>query len=1178
MLEPIKSDRDATRAELDAWVDDIADQFEAAWQSLAPPAITPFLGEATGGRRLELLAELVKVDLAYRRRLGEKRRLDDYVADFPELSATLDSSLTPRASVSPILDRSVSEGVDSVSPILARSVNEGVVRLPVAPDPAPGVSGSPPEPAASSSAGDGTPHVHGYEILGELGRGGMGVVYKARQISLNRVVALKMILSGALADAQERARFRAEAEAAARLQHPNIVSVYEVGEQDGRAYCAMEHVDGGSLAQRLAGTPQAPQLAAQLVETLARAAHYAHEHGIVHRDLKPANILLSISDFRFQISDCLGNADILRKPEILNLQSVNPKITDFGLAKHLDGEPGLQTRTGEILGTPSYMAPEQAEGRVKEVGPAVDVYALGAILYELLTGRPPFHGETPLETLEQVRTQEPVSPSRLQPRLPRDLGTICLRALAKAPGRRYISAGELADDLRRFTDGRPITARPVGRAEKLWRWCRRRPLVAGLLLIVALALVGGLVGVTWQWQLAEEHRRQAERNAETNRRFLYASNVKLAGQAWTNADMRQMLDLLGRDIPAAGQQDLRGFPWYYLWRLCHSERAALIGHEDEVYSVVYSHNGATLATASKDGTVRLWDAATRKSLAVFPGHADEAAWATFSPDDRTLVTAAGDGTIRLWDIATGQVKTILRGHTGAVVAVEFSPDGSLLVSAGNDRLIKLWDLTTGRVPQEFRAHEHRIAALAFAPDGRTLASASRDKTAKVWELAAGKPQVSCPPLRATLVGHGQWVQCVAFSHDGRRLATASRDYTVKLWDPFSGREETTLRGHTNEVKSVAFSRDDRMVASCGSDNTVRIWDLPKAKQVNLIRGHVGRVWCVAFAPDGKTLTSAGADGTVKLWDPVGHQGRISFDTPHYVHSLSFSPNGCQLVLPSGNAALLRDMGTGQVQPALFLPEWDARSPVFTSQGLLAAGFTRLPAKQTVIVLGPNTRQEKVLSPVIEGELNCIAISSDDRLLAAAQENGLSLWNLETGSSRSFFHREGNQILSVAFSRNGRTLAAGGADGQLSLWDTVTLEERDSDIVRRHQGAINGVAFDHDGGTLATACADSTIQLWDLSRDRDREILTFRTTLLGHRDGVTAVAFSPDRKTLATGSKDHTVKLWDLFTGQELFTLEGHTGQVKTVAFSPDGKTLASGGESGDAKGELILWRAAAAGE
>jgi serine/threonine-protein kinase len=368
------------------------------------------------------------------------------------------------------------------------------------------------------------PTIPGYEIVAELARGGMGVVYQARQVRLGRFVALKMILAGEQASVEERLRFRAEAEAVARLQHPHIVQIHEVGEANGRPYFSLEFCAGGSLAGKLDGTPWPVRSAAQLLETLARAVHAAHEHGIVHRDLKPANVLLTADG--------------------------TPKVTDFGLAKHLDAEAG-QTRTGAVLGTPSYMAPEQATGHARDVGPLADLYALGTILYELLTGRPPFKAASVLATLEQVRSQEPVPPRRLQPAVPRDLETICLKCLHKEPRKRYPSAAGLADDLRRFLTGEPIQARPIGPLERLGRWCRRRPALAGVTAALLLVSAAALASIFWQWRRAEASARLAreQRDEVQRQRDEAEKNFRLALEA--NASVADLADQLK---PIAGTQ------------------------------------------------------------------------------------------------------------------------------------------------------------------------------------------------------------------------------------------------------------------------------------------------------------------------------------------------------------------------------------------------------------------------------------------------------------------------------------------------------------------------------------------------------------------------------------------------------------------------------------------------
>jgi hypothetical protein len=383
--------------------------------------------------------------------------------------------------------------------------------------------------AAREPAEPKLPDVPGYEVHERLGRGSMGVVYRARHVALDRVVALKLLRAGAQADAEDLLRFRTEAEAAARLHHPNIVQIYEVGRHDGQAYLSLEYVAGGGLDWFLAGTPQPARPAAEVVEKLARTMDYAHGRGILHRDLKPANVLLAFSrELPASVTAALAGSS--------RLNEAVPKISDFGLAKRLHAGAG-QTQTGAVLGTPSYMAPEQAAGR-KEVGPAADIYALGAILYEMLTGRPPFRGPSAYETLLQVREAEPVAPSRLQPNLPRDLETICLTCLQKAPAKRYGSAAALADDLRRYLDGRPIRARPVGRLERAWRWCRRNPkdaAFAGAGVLALLLAAVAYLGVASARHAAEQERRDRQARATTEAERDLAEAELLWDQAKTAA-------------------------------------------------------------------------------------------------------------------------------------------------------------------------------------------------------------------------------------------------------------------------------------------------------------------------------------------------------------------------------------------------------------------------------------------------------------------------------------------------------------------------------------------------------------------------------------------------------------------------------------------------------------------
>jgi hypothetical protein len=500
-----------------------------------------------------------------------------------------------------------------------------------------------PDPSGTMAGVAARAAVAGHEILDELGRGGMGVVYRARHLRLNRLVALKMILAGGSADAADLARFEREAESAARLQHPNIVQIYEVGEADGQPFLSLEYVPGGSLARRLDGTPLPARQAAELVQTLARAMAHAHAVGVLHRDLKPANVLLTADG--------------------------QPKITDFGLAKKLD-DPAGPTRSGAILGTPSYMAPEQAAGHGKTIGPAADVYALGAILYEALTGRPPFRAATALETVLQVLSAEPVPPRRLQPGLPRDLETICLKCLEKGPARRYAGAGELADDLGRFLEHCPVRARPVGPWQRAAKWVARRPVVSALAAAVVLVACLGAGLVTWQWRDAVAARRAVEgEQRHTARELRRAETAAYAMQlGLAQSELQAHHFPRARAVLDDCRWDLRDFEFRYLWTLYQRKRAApcrvLDAHAGAVTGLCWSPDGRQIAGGSADNKVHVWDAATGRalySLEGYDGHAFGPATSpslnglgglAFSPDGKLLASFTGT----VWDVEKRAVR------------------------------------------------------------------------------------------------------------------------------------------------------------------------------------------------------------------------------------------------------------------------------------------------------------------------------------------------------------------------------------------------------------------------------------------------------------------------------------------------------------------------------------------
>ena len=730
-------------------------------------------------------------------------------------------------------------------------------------------------------------------LLRELGRGGMGVVYQARQLKLNRVVALKMILDDCRDRPQEYARFLSEAEVIAGLNHPNIVQIYEIGEAEGRPFFSLEFVEGGNLAQRLRGSdPLPPRPAGRLIADLARGVDAAHRQGVVHRDLKPANVLL---------------AGLPAAP----IEECTPKITDFGLAKRR-GE-GVKTTAGFILGTPCYMAPEQAAGKPEEVGPASDVYSLGAILYELLTGQPPFQDDAPLVTLQRVLSEDPVAPSQLKRRPQDDLDIICLKCLQKQPARRYSGAAALADDLERFLDGRPIQARPTAAAERLVKWTRRRPATAVFVGVSLLALLLLLAGAAWHTLQLHDALAAADRariDAQTERdalrrakalvedrerlvrEYVYAVQLRQAQQLWYHADLTPMRELLA-PYATPGDSDPREFTWRYLWRLSHSDRRTLEGHTSDVYFVAWSPDGRRLVSAGREGVLHLWDAATGRDLYTLSGHKQEVNSAAFSPDGAALASVGDDGRIILWDAATGQERRRLQDSGEALQTVAWSPGGRLIAAAGRDRRIHLWDVDSGRQLAPLDGHSDQVESVAFNDDGRALASGGRDGGVLIWD-------VDRMALSQKLDTGRYAVETVAWSRDGRRLAAACGDGRVRLWNADSWTPRPPLNAHLGEAQGVAFSPDGKTLATCGNDHLVGLYDVEKSEPRLLLRGHGDRVWSVAFSPDGRTLASAGRDRVVKLWDPERRQDSEVIPTESVrVRAMVVSPRGDVVALGGG---------------------------------------------------------------------------------------------------------------------------------------------------------------------------------------------------------------------------------------------------------------------------------------
>jgi WD40 repeat protein len=1078
------------RLRLEAWLA----EFEVSWNEHHLAAQVERLPPPGQPLRLPALIELVKVDLERNWQRGRRLTLGDYTARYPELGPTED--------LPPDLLLADEE--------IRRQFGEVLATLAAAPDSA---YAGPPTLTGPTTTASGAPCVRDYEVLGKLGQGGMGAVYKARQLRLSRVVALKVVGDAASARPADLVRFLQEAEMIARLAHPNIVQIYEVGEYPGGSYLALEYVDGAALDRQVNGTPQPPREAARLVEALARAVHYAHGQGIIHRDLKPANVLLTSAGA--------------------------PKITDFGLARLAELDSGLTT-AGAIMGTPSYMAPEQADGRLEQIGPHTDTYALGAILYECLTGRPPFQGATVMDTLVQVRQKDPVPPHRLlgssKPSCPADLETICLKCLEKEPRRRYTSAAGLADDLGRFLAGQPIAARPVGVMGRTRRWARRHPgwaamlaTVVGLLLVIAVGSSLMSLQLNQALRASEEERwltlvaqaRASSRSRGPGQRFEGLAAIRLAlnlpvppGHSLAELRNEAIACLALPDWRALREWDLP--PGTFHWD-CDDEH--------RVY-----------ARTDRDGHISVRRVDTDEQIATLEGLRG-GAWLQFSPDGRFLVCWQ-EHRQRVWDLA-GSPPALIVEHKSTVGGPAFHPNGRHMALMQADGLILRRDLMNARQsPQVLaRIKDGPLTCLAFDRDGKQLAVATANaNTVHFLDAQSGKALAKPWRLKSP-VSH------VAWHPDSEILAAACYDLQIYVQAMKRSRPAAVLEGCRNGGIVVRFTPDGEFLVSSGWEGVLRFWDWRTAEQIlshagadsNLRFSRAGQLivqqvyqlslgelnigreyrsmvaqsipskdvayWRGAIHPDGRLLAVAMSDG-VRIWD-LDTRRELAWIGNKDVHGVAFAPGAVVTNGPAG------------------LTHWPIRHE---------------PEPPAVWQVGP----PRLLNAGTPASISC---SKDGQLIAQAWgRDGAAVLHRDR-PAQPLHLREQSDVRSVAMNPDGRFVATGSHNTEdgLKIWDT----EHGRLVKELRLGTMASAAFSPDGRWLAARGTDGSRLLTAGTWDEGPQIPPFWTA-----------AFAPDGDMLAVATAQGVIRALDPATGQDKARLaDPHQDHAEWLGFTPDGTRL-----------------------